>query len=59
MFGIIKSLDVKSYKKIAEQSFPKSLVFLVLFIVIISAALSLKFTLIVRTELSHFIPFLD
>ncbi len=59
MVGIIKSLNINSYKKIARQSFAKSLGFLVIFIIIISAVISLKFTFVAKTGLFQFSSFLN
>lgn len=51
MSGIVKSFDPKFYKSIAKQSFGKSFGFLVVFILILSAVISFKWTANIKATL--------
>lgn len=51
MLGIVKSFDPKFYKTIAKQKLGKSFVFLLLFVLILSAIFSFKYTANIKAAL--------
>lgn len=59
MKAIIESFNARFYKKIAKQKLGRSIGFIALFIVIVSAVVSLQFTLIIKGKLPQINAFLN